>query len=60
MKKQTTTLWSLIETMQRALETQGLDTDSVDAAVKRRLARTLGRVSKDSAMPCGLAAPAQA
>jgi fructose-bisphosphate aldolase class 1 len=60
MNKQTTTLWSLIETMQRALEDQGLDADTVDAAVKRRLARTLGRVSKQSALPCALAVPAQA
>ena len=32
-----TSLWSFIESMQRRLEREGLDTEVVDAAVARRL-----------------------
>jgi hypothetical protein len=32
-RKQTTSLWSVIEKMQRRLEAEGLDRDVVDAAV---------------------------
>jgi hypothetical protein len=34
-RKQTTSLWSVIEKMQRRLEDEGLDRDVVDAAVAR-------------------------
>lgn len=35
--KQTTSLWSVIESMQQRLEAEGLDSDVVDAAVTRGL-----------------------
>ena len=35
--KQTTSLWSVIESMQQRLEAEGLDRDVVDAAVTRGL-----------------------
>jgi hypothetical protein len=35
--KQTTSLWSVIENMQRRLEAEGMDRDVVDAAVTRGL-----------------------
>jgi len=35
--KQTTTLWSVVEKMQKRLEAEGLDRDVVDAAVARGL-----------------------
>lgn len=62
MKKKTTitTLWSLIESMQRTLETQGLDSRSIDVAVKRRLAALDVRGPREHAMPFGLIVPAKA
>jgi hypothetical protein len=33
-RKQFTTLWSVIERMQKRLESEGLDRDAVDAAVE--------------------------
>lgn len=36
-KQQTITLWSVIESMQRKLEKQGMDETLVDATIKRRL-----------------------
>lgn len=36
-KQQPITLWSVIESMQRKLEKQGMDADLVDATITRRL-----------------------
>jgi hypothetical protein len=55
-RKQTTTLWSVIEKMQKRLEAEGLDRDVVDAAVARGLEALLDiappvRAAPEAAQP---------
>ncbi|WP_428267455.1 hypothetical protein [Haliangium sp.] len=40
----TISLWNLVESMQRGLERLGLDADSVDLAVTRRLKARVAKV----------------
>jgi hypothetical protein len=41
-RRRRTTLWTLIDILQRRLERQGLSADVVDAAVTRALAQAMG------------------
>lgn len=70
----TTSIWSIVEALQRSLEAQGLDAESVDTAVNRKVASMMsllwspssghavaGRAeSSDMALQLLLATPAQA
>ena len=65
MKRASTSIWSIVETMQQSLEKQGLDPTAVDAAVTHRIAALLGGVAasvnhRNSALELMVAAPAKA
>ena len=68
-KKKTISLWAVIDSMQRRLEGEGLDSDVVDVAVTRRLEallktyprpRVLRRRSAPERTPLFLGTPAKA